>query len=221
MNKWMAAAGTTLFVLAGANAAWPGNVVLDNGTVYRGDIISMDARNVIMKDRQGVEIRIPRPRIRQIGMGKKGGDEINHSALPASQELRSSEAQTPKTSATLSHPSRNELLAESEYVKKRIAELGRLPVGSHVVVKGRYGRIKRFGLGMPQSNLAWYLNDGKHEIEIAGETPSGISSYSRANWGSLIEVKGTILKSNGRRVKIRLQESRVIKRKHSVTPDNY
>jgi len=104
MNKWMAVAGTTLFVLAGANTAWPGSVVLDNGTVYRGDIISMDARNVMVKDRQGVEIRIPRSKIRQIGMGKEGVDEINRSALPVSQERRTSQAQTPKTLPSDEYP---------------------------------------------------------------------------------------------------------------------
>lgn len=195
-----------------ADMASAASVMLENGTVYRGSIVSMDAETLILRDEQGIEMRIPRNRIADIRMQEE--------ARPKPAPLSGSAAAEADSSSTgpAAPGDRSGGMGGHDYARTTLAELAGMHAGERVAIEGRYGRLSRNTTGVPQAGALWYLNDGEHEVQIAGETPKGISSYSRVNWGSRIEVFGVVEPKVAGMPRIRLDKARVIRRVHSSRP---
>ena len=196
------------------------SVILNNGSTYYGKLTAMDDAQVILHDAYGIEMRIPRGKVKRIVMGD---GEVKEPAQPISPVtaaaptpvLKGGEMQAmfPQLGDQKTDPSKS-------YQKVTLAQVLSLPDGTALTVQGRYGRLKASASGVPQSNFSWYLNDGKQELRVNGRVPYGISSYSRDQWGSVIEVKG-VLQRKGERVFLKGQSSTLVRRSISRAPDNY
>lgn len=178
--------------------AWSDSVLLNSGAQYSGTVTVVDEGYVQLRDADGIEMRIPRDKVKRIGMGNEP-QASSQPVRPAPQPVENAHA--PST----------------PHEKVALADVLTLPDGAAVTLEGRYGRLRASSIGVQQSKVRWYLNDGHKELVIIGHFPGGISSYSRENWGSLIEVSGTVQRSNGV-VQLKAESSKVLRRKASVAP---
>lgn len=201
-------------------------VQLQEGKSYSGSIISMDSQQILLQDDNGIEIRIPRDRVMQIRMGehvKPQGKQIQSSvAVPQASREPQTQKNEPERRGIISlfpQFSESKPAPSNSYRIAKLGEVSSLPDGTHVRLKGRYGRLKHASTGTPQSSLTWYLHDHGHELRISGPVPSGISSYSRDHWGSLIEVSGTLHKESSG-VFVSVEHSKIIRRSQSPAPES-
>lgn len=200
---------------------WADSVILNNGSIYSGKVTVMDDTQVILHDADGIEMRIPRGKVKRIVMGD---DKVKAPVQPEAPATAA--ASTPVLKGGDMQAMFPQLDGDSQidpsksYEKVTLAQALSLHDGTALTVQGRYGRLKAVTSGVPQSNFRWYLNDGKQELRINGRIPSGISSYSRDHWGSVIEVRG-VLQRKGERGFLKSQSSTLVRRSISRAPDNY
>lgn len=213
MNMKRTTIFAALLMFVSMAPAWADVIILDNGASYLGSIRAMDQNTVVLVDPQGIEMKIPRSRVRQINIGE---------VAPGAVMLQ----QAPSGPSLMHAPAMAGQQAPQPYKKVTLKELMQLPKGTRVTVRARYGRKSKPSTGIPQSNLFWYINDGTNEVEVVGETPEGLSSYSYEHWGSIVEVSGVVEKEKdgllikGKR-KIKADRAVLIRRAVSTTPENY
>lgn len=196
-------AGWMMALLLLPASASADEVVLHNGQHYIGIVEGMDRNQVVLRDANGVEMRIPRTGVRDIriaqpakeprsGMGR--AESGHRSDRPESAaELHESDSGGRGSLLSRLFGGRNQGIdAFRDAPRMTLEQALKANDGQVIRLRGRYGRLRAAATGTPQSSSVWFLNDGARELRVVGHVPEGLSSFSREHWGSEVEVAGRI-----------------------------
>ncbi len=214
VSKWLRQLAMIMLLTGVAVDALADQVVLTGGKTYHGSILSMDDQQVVLRDHNGVEMRIPRHSISAIHMG----DVAEHSAaLPPAPKPTNKQR---SFLASILGDDQADASAFRGLPLRSLADALKAAPGEQLRLHGRYGRLHKNHLGLPQQGRSWYINDGERELHIVGVMPSNLSSFSREHWGSEVEVAGRMEQGKDAPI-FHAAYSRLIKRRQSSMPTHY
>jgi len=202
--------GLVVVLSLSAFPARAAQVLLKDGSVLTGEVQGMDATHVLLRDKRGIEMRIPRVQVEQLQLRER-----TQEPHPAGSEAAAGGGKKKGFfsgllgGATPSPPPANKVQEIS------LSEALRVEPGAFVTIRAFYGRVRE-SAAMPLPGSI-YITDKRRELRVAGRI-EGLSTYSTDHWGSRVEVSGWLKGPAGSDRWLQLQSARVIKRTSSAMP---